>query len=75
MWYLLHFVDQVGSHPSERYLDILTEDLEKAFFMGDRDIRNDPKTYDEAMLNVDFEKWIEAISQKLTPCIPTKLGS
>ena len=37
-------------HPPERYLDILTEDLEEAFLIGDRDIRNDPKTYDEVML-------------------------
>ena len=44
------------SHPSEKYLDIFTEDLEKIFFMGERDIRNDPKTSDEAMLNIDSEK-------------------
>ena len=44
------------SHPPERYLDILTEDLEEAFLVRDRDIRNDPKTYDEAILDVDFEK-------------------
>ena len=43
--------------PPERYLDILTEDLEEVFFMEDRDIRNDPKIYDEAMLDVDSEKW------------------
>ena len=37
-------------HPPERYLGILIEDLEEAFLMRDRDIRNDPKTYDESML-------------------------
>ena len=41
------------SHPPERYLDILTEDLEEVLLMGDKNIRNDPKTYDEAMLDVD----------------------
>ena len=49
------------SHPPERYLGILTEDIEEAFFVGDRNVRNDPKTYDEAMLDVDFEKWMEAM--------------
>ena len=44
------------SHPPERYLDILTENLEKTFLMGDKDIRNNPKTYEEAVLDVDFEK-------------------
>ena len=43
-------------HPLERYLGILTEDLEKVFVVGDRDIRNGPKIYDEVMLDVDFEK-------------------
>ena len=42
--------------PPERYLGILTKDLEKAFFMRDRDIRNDLKIYDEAMLDIDSEK-------------------
>ena len=43
-------------YSSERYLGILTEDLEEAFIMRDRDIKNDPKTYAEVMLDVDFEK-------------------
>ena len=44
------------SCPPERYLSILIEDLEEAFLVRDRDIRNDPKTYDEAILDVDSEK-------------------
>ena len=44
------------SYPPEIYLGILTEDLEEAFLIGDRDIKNDPKTYDEVMLDVDSEK-------------------
>ena len=47
-------VDRVGS--PILHLGILTEDLEKAFLMRDRDIRNDPKTYDEVMLDINFEK-------------------
>ena len=58
------------SHPLKRYLDILTENLEEAFFVRDRNIRNDPKTYDEAMLDIDSKKWI----QKLTPFILTRFG-
>ena len=43
-------------HPLERYLGILTEDLEEVFLVGDKDIRNDFKIYDEAMLDVDSKK-------------------
>ena len=32
------------------------KDLEEAFLVEDRDIRNDPKTYDEAILDIDSEK-------------------
>ena len=51
--------------PPKRYLGILTKNLEEVFLMGDRDIRNDPKTYDEIMLNIDFEKWMEAMKSKI----------
>ena len=44
------------SYPPERYLDIHTEDLEEAFLVRDSDIRNDLKTYDETMLDVDSKK-------------------
>ena len=53
------------SRPPERYLGILTEDLEEAFLMGDRDIRNDLKIYDDAILDVDSEKWIEAMKSEI----------
>ena len=53
------------SHPPKRYLAILTEDLEKAFFVRDRDIRNDFKTYNEAMLDVDSEKWMEVMKSEI----------
>ena len=49
------------SHPLERYLGILTKDFEEAFLFGNRDIKNDPKTYDEAMLDIDSEKWMEVM--------------
>ena len=43
-------------HPPERYLSILIEDLMEAFLVEDRDIRNNLKICDEAMLDVDSEK-------------------
>ena len=52
-------------HPLKRYLGILTKDLEEVFLMGDRDIRNDPKTYDKTMLDIDFEKWMEAMKSEI----------
>ena len=33
--------------------------------MGDRDIKNDLKTYDEIMLDIDSEKWMEAMKSKI----------
>ena len=33
--------------------------------MRDRDIMNDPKTYDEAILDIDFEKWMEAMKSEI----------
>ena len=33
--------------------------------MGDRDIRNDLKIYDEAMLDVDSKKWMEAMKLEI----------
>ena len=33
--------------------------------MKDRDIRNDPNTYDEAMLDIDSEKWMEVMKSKI----------
>ena len=45
-------------HLLKRYLDILTKNLEEAFLIGDRDTRNNFKIYDEAMLDIDSEKWM-----------------
>ena len=53
------------SHLSKRYLGILIKDLEEAFLVRDRDIRNDLKIYDEAILDVDSEKWMEATKSKI----------
>ena len=37
----------------------------KAFLMRDGDIKNDPKIYDEAILDVDSEKLMEMIKSEI----------
>ena len=59
-----HRSSRVSCSP-ERYLGIFTENLEETFFVGDRDIRNDSKTYDEIILDIDSEKWMEAMKLEI----------
>ena len=42
-------------------MGMLEEDVEKTFLMGDIDHVDDPKIYDEAMSDIDSEKWLEAM--------------
>ena len=44
---------------------MLTEDIEKVFFVGDRDQVDDPKTYDEVMSDIDFKKWLNAMKLEI----------
>ena len=44
------------SHPSERYLNILTKNVEKIFLIGDKSHGDDLKIYDEAISDIDSEK-------------------
>ena len=53
------------SYPLERYLAMLKEDIKKIFFVGDKDHRDDLKTYDEAMADIDFEKWLNAMKSEI----------
>ena len=43
--------------------------------MRDRDIRNDSKTYDEAMLDVDSEKWMEAMKSEIDSMYSNQIWS
>ncbi len=52
------------SHPSDRYLGMLEEDTKKMFLMEDRKHIQDPKTYDEAISDIDSEKWLEAVKSE-----------
>ena len=51
--------------PSERYMGMLEEDMEEIFFMDDMDHVDDPKTYDETMSDINFEKWLEVIKSEI----------
>ena len=44
------------SRPPQRYIGMLTEEVKKIFFMGDRGHSDDSNTFDEAMSDIDFEK-------------------
>ena len=44
---------------------MLKEDVEKTFLMGDMDHIDDPKTYDEAMSDIDSTKWLETMRSEI----------
>ena len=44
---------------------MLTEDIKEMFLVGDKDQLIDPKTYDEAMSDIDSEKWLNAMKSKI----------
>ena len=47
-------------HPLEKYLSMLNRGCRgKSFLMGDRKHRDDPKTYNEMMLDIDSKKGCE----------------
>ena len=43
-------------HPPERYLSIISEDVEKIFLTKNEIHGVDPKTYNEMILDIDSEK-------------------
>ena len=44
---------------------MLTEDVKETFLMGDGEHGDDPKTYKEAMLDIDSKKWLEAMKSEI----------
>ena len=44
------------SRSSERYMDMIIEEVKKKFFMRDKDHGDDPNIFDEVMSDIDFEK-------------------
>ena len=53
------------SHSPERYLGIISEEVEKMFLVGNGDPGDDPKTYNEAISAIDSEKWLEAMPSEI----------
>ena len=50
------------SRPSEKYMGMLTKEVKKIFLMRDRNHYDDPNTFDEAMFDINFEKWLDVIA-------------
>ena len=48
-------------HPLERYLGIIIEEVEEIFLIGNRVHGDDHKIYEEAISDIDSEKWLEII--------------
>ena len=42
--------------------------------MGDRDIRNDSKIYNEVMLDVDSEKWMKVMKSEIDSMYSNQFG-
>ena len=53
------------SRPPERYLGIISEDVEEMFLIGNGAHGDDPKTYNEAISDIDSEKWLEAMKSEI----------
>ena len=53
------------SHPPERYLGIISEDVEEMFLIGNGAHGDDPKTYNEVISDIDSEKWLEAMQSEI----------
>ena len=49
----------------KRYLGTIQEKVEKIFLTRNGAHGDDPKTYDEAILDIDFEKWLEAMRSEI----------
>ena len=53
------------SHPPERYMGMLEEDVEKIFLIDDMDHVDDPKIYDEAMSDIESEKQLKVMRSEI----------
>ena len=46
-------------------MGMLTEEVKKIFFIGDKGHGDDPNTFDEVMSNIDFKKQLDATKSKI----------
>ena len=53
------------SHPLDRYLGIISEDVEKIFFIENEIHGDDPETYNKTISDIDSKKWSEAIKSEI----------
>ena len=44
---------------------MLTEDVKKIFFMGDRGHGDDPNNFDETIFDIDFKKQLDAMKSEI----------
>ena len=52
-------------HPPERYLGIISEEVEKIFLVGSGAHGDDPKTYNEVISDIDSKKRLEAMQSEI----------
>ena len=53
------------SYPPKRYIGMLKEDVEEAFFVVDGGHGDDSSTLKKMMSDIDFEKWLDAIKSEI----------
>ena len=53
------------SHPFERYLGVFQEKIEEVFLVGDKDHMDDPRTYDEAISDIDSKKLLNKMKSEM----------
>ena len=51
--------------PPERYIGQLMEELKKMFLMRDRGHGDDSNIFDEAMSDINSEKWLDAMKSEI----------
>ncbi len=64
------------SRPTKKYLNILSEYIEKTFLVGEKEYGDDPKTYiNEAMPDINPKKWLKAMKSMIDSMYSNKYGS
>ena len=52
-------------HPPKRYLGTILEKIEKMFLIGNRVRGDNSKIYNEAISDINFKKWLEAMKSEI----------
>ena len=59
--------------PPKWYLGTISENFEEMFLVGNGVHGDDPKTYNEAILDIDSEKWLEIMKSKFDSMRPNQV--